>query len=355
MLAAAAEPPGPIWLPAAVHDLADCQRGVRQLIGLEGGEVLIFAATGTIALEAAAASIIEPGAHVTVVVTGAWGDRWASICRRLGATVDVVEPPPGHPADPTKVRRVAAEHRSAAVLVTDVDSSTGVHANLEELHHAVRDLPALLCVDGICAAGAERVAQSAWNVDVYITSTPKAIGVPAGLAIIALADRAAVQLTGRRWQPATYALDLVQWLPSMRAAELHEFAYFQSPSGNLLHALREGLRLIMDEGVDARIRRHAQLRHLLYDGLQSLGISTITASGAEANGVTVARLPDRPAFIAALAEAGLIVAAGTHKALAPVTFRIGHLGWVTGEDIDEALGVIDEVLCSRDARSMVLT
>jgi alanine-glyoxylate transaminase/serine-glyoxylate transaminase/serine-pyruvate transaminase len=236
---------------------------------------------------------------------------------------------------------------SRALLLTHVDSSTGVLVDVAQLASVGRRRGGLVLVDGIAGAGAEAVAVDGWGVDLYVTSTPKGLGVPAGLILIATSERVTAALRDRAFAPASVALDLARWLDAMDAAEHARYAYWQSPAGNLVAALELGLALMLDEG-PARLRRHAGCRDALHRGLAALGLEILAGPRVRSHGITVCRYPAGrgPELLASVREHDVSLPAGSHPELAAETFRIGHLGNVTAADVRAALAALEAALAS---------
>ncbi len=345
VLARVAEPPLPITEPVFIATLARCCGRLRVLMGEPSGSQLIIPATGTMGMEMAAANFVPPASRVVVACTGSWGDRWASVAERLGLFITRVTPPPGLPVDLGVLETAVRRDRPTAVFLTHIDSSTGVSADVAAVGRIAGRYEARLIVDGICAAGAERIDQSGWGVSVYLASTPKAIGAPAGLVLLSLSPDTAAELRRRTWVPPSYSLDLGPWLEVFTAAEDFRFQYFQSPAGNLVGGLDESLRLIEEEGLPARYERHARCARSLHKGLAAIGAVVFARSDARSTAVTVCRYPSGqgPHMLARLREMGLVLPAGTHPAVANQTFRIGHLGNVRMNDIEFTLECLAHV------------
>lgn len=347
VLEALAWPPLPINHPDFVALFRDTLGGVRRLVGATGGAAFVVPGTGTMGMEMVAASFLAPGLMVAVLSTGSWGDRWAEIAERVGLRVRRLACPPGEVVDSAAVGEQLRASGCRALFVTHVDSSTGVRADVAALAAEARAAGALTFVDGICAAGAEEVEQDAWGVDVYLASTPKALGVPAGLVLITASERAVAALRHSGTGAAAYALDLRRWLPAMAALERGRFEYFQSPAGNLVYALAEGLRLLHAEPLTARLERHETLARDLHCGLDGLGIEILVRDPERrARGVTVCLYPEGhgPSLLDAIRAHGVWLQEGTHPAVAERTFRIGHLGNVTADDIRATVDAVGRAL-----------
>lgn len=224
-------------------------------------------------LEAALASLIEPGDRVVVGNFGRFGDLFCEIARRYGAEVDDVRVAWGTVVEPDQIvaRLRAFSHTSPAKLVAIVhaDTSTGVVQPLAEIGAACREHDALLVVDAVLSLGGCRVETDAWNVDVSVSGLQKCLGGPSGMAPLTYNERAEVAMHARRAAPATNYLDLLQlqayWGPD-------RLNHHTAPT-SMVYALREALRIVDDEGLDARWERHRQANAALVAGLEAMGLT----------------------------------------------------------------------------------
>lgn len=343
-------PAPPLTDPDFIAEFGHCLARLRELVGSSSARVVISPGSGTIGMESVVASLLRPGVPVVVAATGIWGERWRKICLRQRVPVKTPLVATGQAPDLTRLEEELADENCQALLVTHVDSSTGVRLDLAALAALAHKHGALLLVDGISALGAETVEFDAWDVDCYLAGASKALGASPGLALYSLSERAVDKLNDRGWQPFSFALDLAPWLPVMAATERGEFAFFQSPASNLVMALSEAMRLALAEGRQARVSRHETLRELLHAGLAKLGIRPLVSAAAQrANGVTVCLLPggvDEQELLIAAAEQGVVLQAGTLPELAGRTFRIGHMGSVNAVAIGRTLTAIELALDS---------
>lgn len=339
--------------PPAINDpdflktFSECARDLRVLHGIQAGLQHIIPATGTMGMEILAASFAPPRSKVAVFSTGMWGDRWSESCRRMGLDVHRIVVNARGPIDYGPLADAVSKQGIKTIFCTQVDSSSGLILDLYETGRIAKQNGAMLLVDGICGAGAEKMDQDGWGVDVLLTSTPKAVGVPCGLIMISTSDRATGFLKSRAWDPWTFSLDLKPWVSVMEAHDKGQFGYVQSPAGNLVAGLHEGLRLILAEGIPARVARHERLRAELHAGLEKLGLEILVKDPKyRSNGVTVLLYPEGrdASFINALLKNGLMLPGGTHPEYGPRTFRIGHFGNVTAEDISTTLTVLEKTL-----------
>jgi alanine-glyoxylate transaminase/serine-glyoxylate transaminase/serine-pyruvate transaminase len=338
-----APPPGHT-APALIAAFGEALEGMRRVWFAEpSSQPFVVGGGGTVAMDMAVANLVSPGDRVVVVKTGYFSDRMAEMLRRQGAATLEIGAEPGDAPSAAAVREALAADRAAggapcrALFATHVDTSTGVRIDPEPLARLAREQGMLSVFDGVCAACGERFDMAAWGVDVYLTASQKALGLPPGLALMVVSPRAlAVRAARRGSGPAMY-LDWEAWLPVMRAYEERRAAYFSTPPTNLVLALAAGLAEIESEGAAARIARHGRAGAVLRAAWQELGLRLLPVrEELAADTLSALVLPDAgsgadaPAVVARIAEHGVTVATGLLPELRSRYFRVGHMGWVIG-------------------------
>jgi alanine-glyoxylate transaminase/serine-glyoxylate transaminase/serine-pyruvate transaminase len=332
--------------PAFIRTFGRALEDLRKVLEAERCQAFIFPGTGTLGMETLVVNWLEPGAKLLVASTGYWGDRFAEVARRHGVVVHHASVPAGDGPDMAALEAELAQGHYKAVAWTHVDSSTGVRVDCAAMASLARRYCALSLVDGIAGAAAEPFFQDECDVDVYLTATPKAIAVPAGLVLITAGSRAMEALARRTSPVLVYSLDLTQWLPVMEAMERGEFGYFNTPAINLTMALSVGLRLIIEEGLEARWARHAKVAFALRAGLAALGLQLVAQEGVQSNAMSTVFYPTGVGreLLSEMKVEGIVLAGGYHPTLGPRTFRIGHLGWVTPADALATVAALERCL-----------
>jgi aspartate aminotransferase-like enzyme len=326
VLAALAEPVRSHTGPENAATMLHVQDMLRALVGSETARVHVFAGAGTLAMEAALINHARPRERVVVVSHGYFGDRFADIAATFGMRAEVLRPPWGEHASITELKAlIQGGDPPAAVCMTHVDTSTGVRARCDEIARAARAAaPAtIVVVDGVCATGGISESMDAWDADVVLTGAQKALGVPPGLALLAVSPRAVRRRAEIGDIPAYYA-DLNRWDASLADPRV----YFSTHAVSLLRALQVSLERILAEGLPARFERHERTAALLRDGMAELGFSPLTHAEVLAPTLSVLGLPDgtdEASLRAAMQEQGVIVAPCI-GAWAGAGLRIGHMG-----------------------------
>jgi alanine-glyoxylate transaminase / serine-glyoxylate transaminase / serine-pyruvate transaminase len=246
---------------------------------------------------------------------------------------------PGDAPGPERVSIALAETAAkgapaSVVFATHVDTSTGVRVDAEGIARVANANGALVVLDGVCAIGGERLEMEKWGVDVALTASQKAIGLPPGLALL-VASPAALERRARLRQVPGLALDFDAWRPIMEAYEARKPSYFATPATPLVAALAVGLAELLaadrDPGkaMEIRFEEHARAASAVRVALASFGVDFVPRSAAlQANTLTACWHPEGvgPELVGAIAQQGVIVAGGLHPAIRQKTFRIGHMG-----------------------------
>ncbi|WXJ88479.1 Soluble hydrogenase 42 kDa subunit [Moorella thermoacetica] len=306
-------------------------------------EVVILTASGTGGMEAAVANLISPGEKVLVVTIGAFGERFVQICRAFNVEAEVVAFPYGQAADPEVIaERLAADtgHEIKAILVQHNETSTGVLNDIQAISRARGDHPALLIVDSISGLAAADLPMDAWHIDVVIAGSQKAFMLPPGLTMLAVGERA--------WQAAEKCSNQRFYLDIKKARNsgLKGQTPF-TPAVPLLYGLQESLRLLKAETLTGSYARHALMRDMVRAGVRALGLKLLADEAIASPAVTAVCVPEgmKPAdIINPLRERFGVVVAGGQGAVKDQVFRIGHLGYVSFNDILAGLAALEAVL-----------
>ncbi len=321
---------------------------MREVFQSPDGQPFVLAGSGTLAMDSAGANLVEAGDRALVVNTGFFSDRFGDILARYGAQVTHVRAAVGDRPALEAVEQALQNASYRLMTITQVDTSTGVLADVKALAALGRKYQALVVVDGVCAVAGEELRMADWGVDVALTASQKAIGVPPGLALLVAGPRAMEAFKARKTPVGSYYADWTQWLPVMQAYEARKTAYFGTPAVNLIFALNVSLGQIVAEGMDARFARHQRISRAVKAGLTAMGLSQVPVSAeAAANTMTAPRFPagvNGPDFLAKVGGAGVTLAGGLHPAIRAEYFRIGHMGAVNQGDVLATLGAIEKGL-----------
>jgi alanine-glyoxylate transaminase/serine-glyoxylate transaminase/serine-pyruvate transaminase len=240
---------------------------------------------------------------------------------------------------------VLADGDYKLVTGTHVDTSTAVRIDAERFAALGRRHDVLTVLDGVCSVAGEEIRQEAWGLDVVLTASQKAIGVPPGLALLVASPRAIDAFRARSLPTANYYADWDKWLPIMTAYEARKPSYFGTPAVNLIAALDVSLGQILAEGIDRRFERHRRLGGACRAAIRALGLGQVpTRADHAANTLTAPRYPEGvsgPDLLPRIREAGAILAGGLHPEIRSEYFRIGHMGATNPGDLLATVGAIE--------------
>jgi len=311
------------------------------------GETFVIPGTGTLAMEMALVNTVGPGEKVLIVSQGFFGDRFIKLGEAFGFEMDVLQAEWGQQVSPADVEAKLAAGSYKAVTVTHADTSTGVAADLDALIPIIKKYKALAIVDGVCATAAmeEDMSKSYGDadakIDVILTGSQKAIGIPPGLAIIAF-NKTALAAREELGRITAYYADINNWIPIMNDPS----KYFATPAVNLVYAYEEGMRIVLEEGLENRYKRHTAFGKAVRSALAVYGVKAIASEEVAASTVSCFLYPEGindAEFRAALAKKGTIFA-GALAHLAGKAFRIGHMGNTTPDMLEKAVQQIGETL-----------
>lgn len=303
-------------------------------------KAFILAGSGTLGMEAAIANIVEPGDRVLCVENGFFGEKFKDIIRAHGGEVDQLTFDWGDPIEVGLVKERLEERHYKAVTMGHVDTSTGIANPIDEVGAIVNDFGALYIVDTVCGIGAMPVKVDEWKIDICLTGSQKAIGAPPGLTLLTFSEDAWRSVEERATPVSDYYGDLRRWLPVMENPQ----RYFATPSVPLILALREALRIIIEEGLEKRWRRHEIIAEAVRRGVQSIGLGLFPREGYRANSLTVPKAPNGASeqnLRRLMREKYRVIIAGGLGKLAGKTFRIGHMGCVTTNDVVATLAALE--------------
>jgi (S)-ureidoglycine-glyoxylate aminotransferase len=225
--------------------------------------------TGRAGLEAAITSLVEPGDRVVVGECGRFGLLMIEIAERCGADVVVVREEWGRVIAPDRIANALAGGRTRLVAMIHGETSTGVLQPLQDIARLAREHDALLLADVVVTLGGCEVAVDRWGVDVAVAGTQKCLSCPSGMAPITYNARAADVLRARKSKARSNYLDLAQLADYGSPAR---FNHHTAPT-TMVYGLREALRALQEEGLEARFARHRLHGDALRAGLRALGLA----------------------------------------------------------------------------------
>lgn len=338
--------PGPTPIPQSVqqamnqamvghrdHETKDLihtiQPLLRPIFGTEQ-DVIVLASSGTGGLETAAVNIAKAGDEVLVAVTGAFGDRFASICEAHDLKTHRMNVTWGKAADPEELKTFLQKNPAIqAVFLTFCETSTGVINPIKELAEVVHEFSnAYVVVDGVSSVGGTASHMDDWGIDILVTGSQKALMLPPGLAFVAVSERAWKQI--EKNPQRRFYFDLRKYKESL-AEDSTPF----TPPVSLLYGLKQAVTLIDQEGLSNIYKRHELMMNMTRKACKSLGLPLLASDNIASPTITAIK----PAHFSAKKLKTLLKTkfnlnvAGGQSHLADEIIRIGHMGYCSPNDI----------------------
>jgi alanine-glyoxylate transaminase/serine-glyoxylate transaminase/serine-pyruvate transaminase len=306
---------------------------------------IAISGTGSAAMESALANVIEPGDRVLVGVAGYFGRRMVDMAQRYGGDVRCLEAPWGTSFSLDDLRAGMEAHRPAVLALVHAETSTGARQPLEGVAELCHEHDCLLVLDTVTSLGGVPLRVDAWGVDVAYSGAQKCLSCPPGASPITFGPRALAKMEARRQPVANWYMnaDLLSkyWSGSPRA-------YHHTAPMPLYYALREGLRLVAEEGLEARWARHQATAVLFWAGLAQRGLACHVDRDIRLPSLTTVRVPEGVDAAAVtrrlLTEYNIEIAGGLGE-LAGKVWRVGLMGFNSRrENVTALLAALDEVL-----------
>ncbi len=304
-------------------------------------DVFLLTGSGTGGLEAAIVNTLSPGDKVLAVSIGVFGERFTTIAQKFGAEVIPLRFEWGKAADTDIIHKaLQTETKIKAVLVTHNESSTGVTNDLASISSVVKEYDKLLLVDAVSSLGSINLPTDDWCCDVVVTASQKSWMTPPGLAMVSVSQEA--------WQAhADARMPRFYWDFAQARDYLEKGQTPWTPAISTVFALAVSLEIMLKEGLLNIFTRHVQAGNTARDGVKSLGLSLFADEGYASNTVTAVNSSnelDTKKLLRILREEHSIVLSGGQQQLDGKIFRIGHLGWVTEENIKTVISALKVAL-----------
>jgi alanine-glyoxylate transaminase/serine-glyoxylate transaminase/serine-pyruvate transaminase len=307
------------------------------------GTPFMLAGSGTLGMEAVMANVIEKGDRVLCVENGFFGEKWEDIVTAHGGVVDRLRFDWGAAIDLKQLKEKLETGEHKMFTVEHVDTSTGIANPLDEIGELSKVTDAFYVVDSVCGIGGMPLKMDEWNIDICLTGSQKAIGAPPGISLFCLNERAWSAVESKKTKIGDYYADLTRWKPIMDNPR----GYFATPAVGMILGMLEALRIIHEEGLEARWRRHEVFSSAFRAGLEAIDMGSLPAKGYEAHTLSVPLVPggidDSDMRGLMRMKYGVIIAGG----LGPVagkTVRVGHMGSVTSNDMIATMGAMEMAL-----------
>lgn len=321
------------------------QELLRRMFQTQNELTLSIPGTGSAGMEAALCNFIEPGDAVLVCVLGFFGERLCEMAKRYHAQVDRLDRPWGEVFDPAQIEQALKGKSYKLVALVHAETSTGaLQPGIPEIAAAAHRNGALLVLDTVTSLGGIPVEIDRWGVDVAYSAAQKSLSCPPGLAPLTVSERAREVLKNRQTPVANWYLDL----SGLEKYWGQPRAYHHTAPISLHYALREGLRMVMEEGLEARFARHRANAEFFWQGLEALDLPPLVPLSHRLATLTTPQIPagvDDLMVRNRLLEDYNIEIAGGFGPLKGKVWRVGLMGFSSRkENILLLLSALDSIL-----------
>ncbi|MFN2148392.1 MAG: pyridoxal-phosphate-dependent aminotransferase family protein [Anaerolineales bacterium] len=299
---------------------------LRYVFGTTNDLTIPISGTGSAAMESALANVIEPGDPVLICINGYFGGRLQDMAGRYGAQVRTIEKPWGEVFETKEIEQALSEGPAKVVAIVQAETSTGALQPLSEIAEVVHAAGALFLVDAVTSLGGIPVEVDRTGIDICYSGSQKCLSCPPGLGPITFGSRAIKILQSREHPVANWYLDLTM----IQKYWGKERTYHHTAPISSNFALYEGLRIVAEEGLEARYERHRRNAEMLWSGLQDLGMELHVPAAHRLPSLTTVRIPkgvDGNAVRQRLLDEYHIEIAGGLGELKGKVWRIGLMGY----------------------------
>ena len=330
--------------PQFLTVMDEVQELLRFVFQTKNEFTLPISGTGTAGMEAALCNFIQPGDEVLIGVIGYFGERLCNIAERYGAIVRRIDKPWGENFSPEEIEAELKKKPAKLVGLVHAETSTGALQPMDEIGAIVHSYGGLLLLDCVTSLGGLPVKIDEWDVDIAYSGSQKCLSCPPGLAPITISERAYEVMCERRTPVANWYLDLClldnYWGEGR--------TYHHTAPITMIYALREGLRLVYEEGLEARFARHQRHAEILWEGLEGMGLTMHVPVEYRLPTLSTPRIPEGVDDLAIrkqlLNEYNIEIAGGFSK-LAGKVWRIGLMGYSSRvENVTLLLAALEELL-----------
>ena len=255
----------------------DVQVLMRRVFQTQNRITFPLSASGSGGIEAAVMNPLDAGDECIVCVNGAFSERMAIIAERIPARVIRVEAPYGRTVDPADVLRAGKGRKIKFVGLTHGETSSGVVQRIEDYRKVADELGALLVVDAVASLAGVPLDVDAQRIDICFSGSQKAISAPPGMAPITVGPRAEEAMHARKEPVRSWYFDLTTAMNYWGKDRL----YHHTPPITLIYAMREAMRTVLEEGLEARWERHRENQQALIAGLEAMGLELLVSNPAD--------------------------------------------------------------------------
>jgi alanine-glyoxylate transaminase/serine-glyoxylate transaminase/serine-pyruvate transaminase len=275
--------------PQFLELMTETQAMLREVYRTKNQLTFPVSATGTAGMEACLVNLIEPGDKAVVCTMGYFGNRMVEIAGRCGAQVTVKEAPWGQVFDLQQIRETLSSVRPKVLAIVHAETSTGAIQDISQLGKLCHEFDTLLVADCVTSLGCSPLKLDEWELDAAFSCSQKGLSCPPGMAPVSFSQRAVDALKSRKTKVQSWYLDLTTIMSYWGS---NDRAYHHTAPITMVYALREGLRLVLEEGLEARWTRHQRNHIALKAGLEALGLKYTAHPSCQMPQLNAVRIPE---------------------------------------------------------------
>jgi alanine-glyoxylate transaminase / serine-glyoxylate transaminase / serine-pyruvate transaminase len=319
-----------------VNVLEPVNLALKQVFQTERGEVITMPGSGKTALESSALSMVEPGDRALVIVAGVFGQLMAAVLGRIGAEVTEFTVEWGQPIDLARLEREIERVKPKIVTMVHNETSTGTTYPAADVGKIVKGHGALFLLDSVSSLAGIDVRTDGWGVDLNMTGSQKCLAAPLGMAIIGVTPPAWEAMERRKHKASSYVYDLLRWrdswIPVSRGGRVPDGGKRMQPISmptQMTQALGVAVRLVLEEGLAARFRRHAVAGRAFRAGVEAMRLEMFPDKSIQSDTVSCIKTPpgvEAAAVVSRMRQTfGILIGTGLDK-MRTTTLRVGHMG-----------------------------
>jgi len=274
--------------PQFVHLMKEVQDLLRYVFQTNNSMTLPISGTGSAAMESTVANLLESGDTILIGVNGYFGERLCDMAGRYGAIVHRLDKPWGESFDPQEIDAALRKQPAKVVALVHAETSTGALTPVDGMAEVAHKHGALLLVDCVTSLGGIPIKIDEWDIDIAYSCTQKGLSCPPGLGPLTVGSRAREVLHQRKTKVANWYLDL----SLIEHYWGDERTYHHTAPISMNFALREALRLVQEEGLENRFKRHLENAQFLWEGLEDIGLKMIVPQQYRLPTLTAVKVPD---------------------------------------------------------------
>ncbi len=313
--------------PAFLAIMDETMGWLRQVYQTTNHHTVPISATGSAGIETMMVNLLEPGDDVIVGIIGYFGQRLAEVASRTGANVRIIEAPLGEVIAPERFEEELRRKPAKLVTLVHAETSTGAHQPIAEVAEIAHRYGALIAIDCVTSLGGLPVKIDEWGVDAAASCSQKCLGAPPGLSPVTFGPRAMEAVRSRRSKVQSWYLDLSLLFAYWGDGKDNTRVFHHTGPISMIYAMREALRIVLEEGLEARFARHMKAHQAFAAGLEAMGLSLFT-KGPRLPMLNIVNIPEGIQDVPVrkrLLELDIEIAGGFGP-LAGKTWRVGLMG-----------------------------